>query len=92
MGIDHRGFDVFVAQKFLDGADVIAVLEQVGGEAVAKGVRPHRFDDAGLLSGFAHRFLLPLSVDQMKAFGYNRSRGYSCHQCILDYTTRYPSA
>jgi len=29
----------------------------VGGEAVAKGVRPHRFDDAGLLSGFAHRFL-----------------------------------
>jgi len=36
MSIDHSGFDVFVTQKFLDGADVVAVLEQMGGEGVAE--------------------------------------------------------
>jgi hypothetical protein len=43
MSIDHGGFDIFVAEEFLDGADVIAVLEQVGGEGVAEGVATDRF-------------------------------------------------
>jgi hypothetical protein len=30
--IDHRGTNVAVAEEFLDGADVGAVFEQVGGE------------------------------------------------------------
>ncbi len=32
MSIDLGSFDIFVAKQFLDGADVIAVLQQLGGE------------------------------------------------------------
>jgi hypothetical protein len=31
VGVDHGGLDVLVPEEFLDGADVVAVLEQVGG-------------------------------------------------------------
>lgn len=31
MCIDHGGFDVFVPEEFLDDADVVSVLEEVGG-------------------------------------------------------------
>ena len=51
MGVDHGGFDIFVAEEFLDGADVVAVLEEVGGEGVAKGMRGDVFVDAGFLGG-----------------------------------------
>jgi hypothetical protein len=36
VGVDLRGGDVGVAEHGLDGAEVGAVLEQVGGEAVAE--------------------------------------------------------
>src|SRR5205807_28046 len=39
VGVDHGGADVGVAEQVLDGADVAARLEQVGGEAVPQGVR-----------------------------------------------------
>ncbi len=32
VGVDHRRTDVFVAEQLLDGADVVGVLEEVGGE------------------------------------------------------------
>ena len=32
MGVDHRRFHVLVGQEFLDGSDVIAGFEQMGGE------------------------------------------------------------
>jgi hypothetical protein len=35
VGVDHGGRDILVARELLDGADVVAVLEQVGGEASA---------------------------------------------------------
>jgi hypothetical protein len=38
MGINHRGFDILVAEQFLDGADVGVVLQEVSGEGMAKGV------------------------------------------------------
>jgi len=37
VGIYHCGFDVFVAEEFLDGADVVAALQKVGGEAMPDG-------------------------------------------------------
>ena len=56
MGIDHGGLDIFVTEKFLDGADIVAVLEEVGGEGVAKGVRGNGFVNFGesgsLFDGF----------------------------------------
>jgi len=39
VGIDHRGADVLVAEQLLDGADVVALLQQVGGEGVPQPVR-----------------------------------------------------
>ena len=37
VGVDHGGFYVFVSEKFLDGANIVSVLEEVGGEGVPKG-------------------------------------------------------
>jgi len=34
MGVDHGGADAAVAQELLDGADVVSVLQEVGGEGV----------------------------------------------------------
>ena len=41
MGVDHRRFPTFMTQQFLDGADVIAVFEQVSGKTVAQGAATH---------------------------------------------------
>jgi hypothetical protein len=46
-GIDYRGGDVLVAEQLLDGADVAAVLEQVGGEGVAGGAAGGALRDGG---------------------------------------------
>ena len=35
VGIDLSGGDVGVAEEFLDGADIVAGFEEVGGEGVA---------------------------------------------------------
>ena len=51
MGINHGGFDVFVAEEFLDGADVVAALEEVGGEGVAEGVGRNALVDFRQASG-----------------------------------------
>ena len=47
VGVDHRGADVLVAEELLDGSDVEACLEKVGGERMAEGVRAHGLGDAG---------------------------------------------
>jgi len=47
MGVDHGGADVFVSQQLLHGADVVALLEEVSGEGVAKGVGGNPFGDPG---------------------------------------------
>jgi len=35
MSVNHGGANVFVAKQFLHGADIIAILQEMGGEAVA---------------------------------------------------------
>ena len=37
--VDHGRGDVFVAEKLLDGSDVLAGFQQVGGEGAAEGVQ-----------------------------------------------------
>jgi hypothetical protein len=32
VGVDHGGFYVFVSEEFLNGADVVAILKEMGGE------------------------------------------------------------
>ena len=39
VGVDLGGGEVGVAEEFLDGAEIVVVFEEVGGEAVAEGVR-----------------------------------------------------
>ncbi len=41
MGVDHRRLDIPVAEELLDGPDVVAAAEEMGGEAVAKTVNGH---------------------------------------------------
>ena len=38
VGIDHRGPNVLVPKKVLDGSDIVTVAEQVRGKRVAKRV------------------------------------------------------
>jgi len=47
VGVDHCGFQVFVPEQFLHGADVSALFQQVGGEAVAQCVALNVLVDPG---------------------------------------------
>jgi hypothetical protein len=38
MQIDHRGGDLLVTQELLDGVQIRPGFEQMGGEAMAKGM------------------------------------------------------
>jgi hypothetical protein len=63
VGVNHGSFDVFVTDEFLDGADVVTVLEEVGGKGVAEGMRGDRFVDFGKLGGAFYRFLQAGFID-----------------------------
>ncbi len=76
VGIDHCGFDVFVAEEFLNGANVVVVLEEVGGKGMPEGVRSNvfiYFCGAGCLSyGFLeNRFVkvMTLGKPSTRVFG-----------------------
>ena len=56
-----------MAQQFLNRADVIAVLQQVSGKAVAQGVRRCRFGDASLLYRALERALEGLVLQVVAA-------------------------
>lgn len=43
MGVDHGCFNILVAEKFLYGADIIAVLKEMCGEGMAESVRADLF-------------------------------------------------
>src|SRR5882672_10468865 len=49
--VDHRGRDVAVAEELLDGPDVVAGLEEMGGEGVTEGVTGDAFGEAGTGGG-----------------------------------------
>jgi hypothetical protein len=65
MVIDHRGSDVVVPQEFLHGANVVAVLEQMGGEGVPKGMAGRTLVNPGLPNGVFDRPLDRALVDVM---------------------------
>ena len=51
MGVDLGGLDTGVAEQFLDGANIGATFEQMGGKAMAKSMARGMFGNAGLLDG-----------------------------------------
>jgi len=42
MGIDHGRAHIRVAQELLDGPDVVAIFQEVGGKAVTQSMRATR--------------------------------------------------
>ena len=69
VGVDHGGFEAFVAEEFLDGADVLAGLQEVGGEGVAEGVAAGFFGEAGFLDGGGDGFLDDAGVQVVSVAG-----------------------
>src|SRR5215510_15380576 len=45
VSVEHGGADVGVAEKLLHGADVVVVLEKMGGEGVAERMAAHSLGD-----------------------------------------------
>jgi len=50
VGVEHGGFEIAVADEFLDGSDVSAVLREVGREGVTEGVGRDALVQASRLS------------------------------------------
>ena len=46
-GVERRRLQLGVAEQYLDHADVDALFEQMGGEAVPQGMRRHALGDPG---------------------------------------------
>ncbi len=65
MGVDHGRIQIFVAQKILDGADIISGLKQVRGKRVAKSVNARRLGDVRLFQSGFHGPLQYLLADMM---------------------------
>ena len=51
VGVDHGGGDVAVAEELLDGSDVVAALEEVGREGMAKRVAGRPLRQTGAQQG-----------------------------------------
>ena len=43
VGVNHSGFDIFVTEQLLNGSNIIAGFEQVGGEGMTQRMWPDRF-------------------------------------------------
>ena len=57
VGIDHRRFDIFVAEQFLHCSDVVAGFKQVGRKGMPERVRPDRFGKTRTSGGNGDDFL-----------------------------------
>src|SRR5882757_4565140 len=75
-GAEAGGIDVGVAlgsrqarvsEQFLDGAQVAARTEQMGGEGMAQGVRRHAVGEAKLMAQLAHALLHDGRVERRAA-------------------------
>jgi hypothetical protein len=65
--VDHGGADIGVAQQLLDGADIVAGFEQMGGKAMAKGVATNFFGETGVDDGRLDPLLEKVLVTVMTA-------------------------
>ena len=74
VGVDHGGGDVAVAEEFLDGADVVAGLKEVGREAVAEAVARGGFGEVGGYDRFVKRPLKDGFVKVMAPRSWDRIR------------------
>ncbi len=68
MGIEHRRFDIAMAQQLLDGSNVIAAFEQVGGERMAERMARGSFRETGRRHGVSDSFLHPFRSPKTTRF------------------------
>jgi len=52
MGIDHGGAHILMAEQFLDGPDIIAILNQVRGKRMPQGMTTGRLGYSGFPGSF----------------------------------------
>ena len=57
VGVNHGCFDILVAEQLLNRADIVAILQEMGGEAMAEGVAGDAFGEACGAGGAFDRFL-----------------------------------
>ena len=57
VGVDHGGLYIFMTEQFLNGADVVVVLEEMGSEGVPKRVGSNAFVYFGKTSRLFDRLL-----------------------------------
>ena len=57
VGIDHGGANVFVAEEFLHGANIVPRFEEMGGKGMAEGVTGDAFGEPQELNGFSNDLL-----------------------------------
>ncbi len=67
MGVNHRGFQIAMAQQSLNGADVGAALQQMRCETVPKGMGADPLVDTDLPNGGFDRFVDQRLIDVMTA-------------------------
>ena len=75
MGINHRRFHVLVPEQFLHRADIVAVFQEVGGEAMAEGMATGRLVNARQLGRLSDGSLRAGLAEVMAA--YNAGAGVS---------------
>jgi len=68
MSIDHCCFDILVSEEFLNCADVVAALQEMGGEGMTEGVATDWFVcDTGQAGGGVHGFLKAAFIGMVAA-------------------------
>ena len=73
MGIDHRGFDIFMSKQFLHCTYIVPGLQEMCGKAVPEGMRTHRFVYFRQLDGCSDRPLQATGI-QVVAAGDSTAR------------------
>ena len=75
MCVDHGRGQIAVSEQLLNGADVGAALEQVGGEGMAKGMCADVLREPGTANGHFDGFVDDAGINVMAA-GHTRTRVY----------------
>jgi hypothetical protein len=75
VSVDHGCGQIAVSEQLLNGADVDAPLEQVGGEGMAKGMRADVLREAGTANSYFDGFIDDAGINVMAA-SYTRTRVY----------------
>ena len=52
VGVDHGGADILMPEQFLNGTNIVAVLEEMGCKGMTEGVAGDAFSDADFFGSF----------------------------------------